>query len=70
VLLEKAHRIAIKTAVCAAKRAHRQSVKNPNDVQWVRAVCYASQVLGSLCSNAEVQQLKKELEMLKNVIIK
>lgn len=68
-LIDKGHRIALKSAINAVKRSQKHCTGQPTDVQWFRAHCYAIQILGSLCNNAELQQLKKELELLKNVTI-
>ena len=67
-LLENGHRIALKSAISAVKRSRKQSESNIDDVAWFRAHCYSIQILGSLCNNAELQQVKREMELLKSVI--
>jgi len=68
VLLERGHETALKSAIIAVKRSRKRVLMHGDDVQWFRAHCYAIQILGSLCNSAELQYLKKELEVLKSVI--
>ena len=67
-LIENGYRIALKSAISAVKRSRKQGESKSDDVGWFRAHCYAIQILGSLCNNAELQQVKREMELLKSAI--